>query len=157
MKCSRRIFAQLYELTHRRMCSLRLGHIGNDPARHLHRDERLAVDVGIRGQPEVLETLTEIEFAPSRLCQCGCRCACKKAYATNCYRAPAHLHVKAPDGIWTSLAKFHILQCPARTCSVLPQFEKIQGCMGLCEKPSCPADADCSRGKLHRDRLRRFG
>jgi hypothetical protein len=39
--------AHLNEYTHRRAGPFRLTHIGHHPPRHLHGDERIAVDVGV--------------------------------------------------------------------------------------------------------------
>jgi hypothetical protein len=42
------------------MRSRHLRSVGDDPPGHLHRDERIAVDVGVRGDAEILGALDEV-------------------------------------------------------------------------------------------------
>ena len=51
------IRAELQELAHRRVCRVGCGHVGKLPAGHVHRDQRVAVDVGVdRGADRLFDT-----------------------------------------------------------------------------------------------------
>ena len=45
-----RVLAHAHELPHRRARALRRGDVGHDPPRHVHGDQRIAVDVGLGRQ-----------------------------------------------------------------------------------------------------------
>src|SRR5262245_59096186 len=54
-----RILAKIDDLPHWPAGTLHVRNIGGDPARHFHGYKGIAVDVGIRGEPEVLKSFNE--------------------------------------------------------------------------------------------------
>src|SRR5262245_22626369 len=49
-----RVLTKIDELTHRPTSALHTSYIGRNPAGHLDCDQRVAVDVSIRGEPKIL-------------------------------------------------------------------------------------------------------
>ena len=67
------ILTQLDQLPHRGARAFRGCDVRYDPTGHLHGDERIAVDVGVGGEPEVLEAFADPGklAAPIRTCEPG--------------------------------------------------------------------------------------
>jgi len=52
---------------HPRVVALGLGHVRDDPAGHFHGHERIAVDVGIGGQPKFFKSFAKLSSPQSAL------------------------------------------------------------------------------------------
>src|SRR6185437_13618378 len=72
-----------------------LGHIGNNPAGHFHGHERIAVNVGIGGQPKVFKSFAKIEFAPIRSCRIH-PSAGDQAQTSKCYGPSGKVYRTSP-------------------------------------------------------------
>jgi hypothetical protein len=60
------VFAELDELPHGRLVTLGLGHVRDDPAGHLHRHQRVTIDVSVGGNPEFVETFDVLDYKSLR-------------------------------------------------------------------------------------------
>src|SRR6516162_3619110 len=82
------------------MGALGFCYIRDNPAGHFHGHERIAVDVGIGGQPKVFKSFAKAEFAPICSCQRIYRGAGEQAQASNCYRSSRDVHRISSDVMW---------------------------------------------------------
>src|ERR1700733_3541413 len=93
-----RILAQFHNLAHRPARAFNARRVGNNPARHLHRDEGIAVDVGVLGHQEVIKTFRNVSHTFTKLCAgyCTQRGTSKEAQATDCCLTTRYFHLKSP-------------------------------------------------------------
>ena len=67
--------------------------VGDDPARHLHRHQRIAEDVGVGGKREVFEPFADAqELAEFGMARCAHGCAGEQADAADRYVATGDIH-----------------------------------------------------------------
>ena len=64
-----RILSQLDDVAHRGLRAFRTRHVGDHAPGHFHRHERVAVDIGVGREPEILQAFAEVKFAQLRVSQ----------------------------------------------------------------------------------------